>query len=589
MSAKSNLHRAVAATTMAAMCFASVAPAVAGQRVTKHKSAPQSQDRTRARVASLPVGTQRPTSEVLLSVGEGQLVTLPANVANVWTSNPGAADVYVNSQRQIYLFGKDFGEATVFATDAGGHVVYSTQVRVAQNINSVDKMMKLAMPESDIHVATAGQIAVITGTVLSPEDSVTAERLVLTMLNPGVDVSKDGAMLKIAVINRLKTATPLQVNLQVRIAEVSRSFVKNIGSNVLTRDLTGGFKLGISSGQRVPGTIGSVDTSALPMLDASSKFGFPAGTLSLPYDPRLGDFVYPGTGTAFNWTKGTQNGTIALMGKLFGVDALAALDLGERIGQVTTLAQPNLTAKSGETASFLAGGEIPIPVPQASGTGGSVITVEYKQYGVSLSFTPTVMSDGRISMRVRPEVSELSSAGAVQMSGVTIPALTTRRVETSVDLGSGQSFMIAGLLSNQHNNQIDKTPGVGDVPILGALFRSNAFQRDETELVVVITPYLVKPVNGNDIALPTDGYKAPNDFDRVFMGQLNGGTTGGDRPKPKMEVPAGAEPTVGSLNPVGPAPQPVVPRQQPAQADKPKAVPPQKKKAVADAGPGFGL
>src|SRR6202000_1104053 len=139
---------------------------------------------------------------------------------------------------------------------------------------------------------------------------------------------------------------------------------------------------------------------------------------------------------------------------------------------------------------------------------------------VSLAFTPTVLSDGRISMRVRPEVSQLSAVGAVTIGSVQVPALTTRRAETSVELGSGESFVIAGLLSNNHDNQIDRTPGLGDVPVLGALFRSNAFQRQETELVIVVTPYLVKPVNANQIALPTDGYQAPNDLSRVFLGQL---------------------------------------------------------------------
>ena len=227
---------------------------------------------------------------------------------------------------------------------------------------------------------------------------------------------------------------------------------------------------------------------------------------------------------------------------------LASLDLGETDGQVTTLANPNLTALSGETGTFLAGGEIPIPVSQGLGA----VSVEYKQYGVSLSYTPTVLADGRISLRVRPEVSQLSTQGAVTISGTTIPALTTRRAETTVELGSGQSFMIAGLLQNDHNNSINKAPGLGDVPILGALFRSNAFQRNETELVIVITPYLVKPVNANDIVLPTDGYKAPTDLGRVLMGQLSGGTTGGDRPKPSMAPPPAAQPAFGAATPATP-------------------------------------
>jgi pilus assembly protein CpaC len=371
------------------------------------------------------------------------------------------------------------------------------------------------------------------------------------------------------------------VNLQVKFAEVSRTFVKNIGVNLLTRDQGSGFTFGVGSGTRAPGTIGTPDLSNLPVLDASSRFGFPAGTISLPFDPARGDFVYPGTGTTFNTTKSANHfSTLGLAGKLLGLDILSAIDLGERIGQVTTLASPNLTALSGESSTFLAGGEIPIPISQGLGA----VSVEYKQYGVSLAFTPTVLSDGRISMRVRPEVSQLSSAGAVEIGGTSIPALTTRRAETTVELGSGESFMIAGLLQNTHNNSIDKAPGLGDVPILGTLFRSNAFQRNETELVIVITPYLVKPVNANQIVLPTDGYKAPNDFDRIFMGQLGGGTTGGDRPKPAMSPPVGAVgPTIGAID-QAPAMPPQ--NQQPAKNTAPTGN--SRKRGVASAAPGFG-
>jgi pilus assembly protein CpaC len=594
MRIKSFLHRSLTATVATAL--------VAGMPVAGVAGAP-GKSRPAARAAGhpashvgYPAGTQRPTSEVLLSIGQGELISLPGNVTDVWVSAPDVADVYVRNTHQITLFGKAFGEATIFATNAAGTVIYSTNVRVSQNLTSIDRMLKLAMPEADIRVTTVGQIAVLTGTVQSPDDSAQAARLVTALLNPGVNVSDAAAMLKIGVVNRLRTATPLQVNLQVRFAEVSRSFIKNVGFNTQTRDTSGGFLFGVASGRSV-GTIGSIDTSTLPMLDASSKFGFPAGTISLPFDPKIGQFVYPNTGTAFNFTNlaGTARTSIGLAGRLLGLDVLSALDLGERDGQVSTLANPNLTALSGETGTFLAGGEIPIPVSQGLGA----VSVEYKQYGVSLAYTPTVLSDGRISLRVRPEVSQLSSQGAVTIAGTTIPALTTRRAETTVELGSGQSFMIAGLLSNTHNNSIDKTPGLGDVPILGSLFRSNAFQRDETELVIVITPYLVKPVNNvADIHLPTDGYKAPTDLGRVLMGQLGSGTSGGERPIPSVAAPTGGAPAFGANAPVLPSTPPVAVAPAPAQAPAPRreepaiSAPPQpkaKKGAGAGAAPGFSL
>jgi pilus assembly protein CpaC len=560
MRLKHFLQRSIAASALASLTITSVA---ANAAPVKRNFASRA-----AKVAPLPAGTQRPTDEKWLSIGEGELITLPANVAEVWTSNPGAADVYVNNPRQIHLFGKDFGEATIFATSASGAVIYSTSVRVAQNSTSLDRMLKLAMPEADIKVTTVGQLAVINGTVASPDDSAQAQRFVTMALNPGIDPSS-GTGLKIAVLNRLKTATPLQVNLQVRFAEVNRSYAKNIGSNFTTIDGTGGFKFGIGSGRNPIASTYTTDPR-LPLAVGQSVQGF-------TIDPITGLLVQkPGTAI----TPGSQRTTIGGLTKFLGLDILGALDLGERIGQVTSLANPNLTALSGETGTFLAGGEIPIPVSQGLGA----TSVEYKQYGVSLAYTPTVLSDGRISLRVRPEVSQLDYSNAVSIGGSQVPGLTTRRTETTVELGSGQSFMIAGLLSNNHNNSIEKTPGAGDVPILGALFRSNAFQRNETELVIVITPYLVKPVNANDIVLPTDGYKAPTDLDRVLFGQLGGGTNGGTRPKPKMEEAPPVAPAIGAVAPAGNLPAPSRRRED---ADR-KATTPNDKKGATPA-PGFSI
>jgi pilus assembly protein CpaC len=239
--------------------------------------------------------------------------------------------------------------------------------------------------------------------------------------------------------------------------------------------------------------------------------------------------------------------SIGLAGRLLGLDLASAIDLAETDGMATTLAQPTLTALSGETASFLAGGEIPIPLSTSLGQ----VSIEYKQYGVSLAFTPTVLSDGRISMRVRPEVSQLTSAGSVVINGFQVPALATRRVETTVELGSGQSFMIGGLMQNTQNNSIDRAPGLGNLPVLGTLFRSNGFRKNETELVIVVTPYLVKPVSAGEIKLPTDGYRTPSDFDRIIMGQTFTGKTGEQAKKPTMGDPVTvpAAPSVGGMLP----------------------------------------
>ena len=472
----------------------------------------------------MPVGTFKPSGRVQLSIGQGQLITLPSNVSDVWTSNPDIADVYVSNPRQIHLFGKKFGDSTVIATAANGAVVYATNVMVAQNINSVDEMLKAAMPDADIHVQTVGQMAVINGTVASPADSAQAQQLVAALLNPGIDTSKDGAMLNIVPVNRLRTATPLQVTLKVRIAEVNRSLVKSIGVNLLSRDTSGGSILG-HLGQGNPGTI--VPITGTP---------FPNGAPN-----EVGQTV------TFNNAIGATS--LGLFGKLFGVGILGTLDLAENDGLVTTLAEPTLTALSGETASFLAGGEFPIPISQSLGS----VTVEYKQYGVGLAFTPIVLADGRISMRVRPEVSELSSEGAIKLNGFDVPALTTRRAETTVELGSGQSFMIAGLLRNAGTNNINKAPFLGDLPILGALFRSTSYKKSQTELVIIVTPYLVRPVS-TQLASPTDGLRAPTDVQRFLEGKnvdhaRGSATTTTVAPRPGMSAPAAGAAAVAAPAP----------------------------------------
>jgi len=427
--------------------------------------------------------TYKPSRQALLSVGEGQMINLPRTVASVWTSNPEVADVYVNNPRQISIFGKAFGEATIIATGADGSVVYGASVTVSPNISSINDALHRAMPDSDINVTTLGQMAVINGTVASPEDAAQAEALVRSVLNAGI---KDGDPLKILPVNRLKTATPLQVTLRVRIAEVNRSLLKKIGVNLLASDPTNGFKFGVAQG----------------------------GGIFLPAPGETSDQA----GSIIRSAVGT---TLSGGGSLFGLDLIGSLDLAQTDGLVTTLAEPNLTALSGETASFLAGGEFPIPIAQ----GNQAISIEYKQFGVGLAFTPIVLADGRISMRVRPEVSELSDAGSVRLGGFTVPALTTRRAETTVELGSGQSFMIAGLLQNRNRNNLEKAPLLGDIPILGMLFRSTSYQRDETELVIIVTPYLVRPVS-KQLALPTNGYRAPTDAQLNVEGQTFVGQSG---------------------------------------------------------------
>lgn len=486
-------------------------------------------------------GTLAPANDVTLSVGTGRMVRPSGAVAEVFVADENIADVHASSASQIYIFGKAAGSTTVYATDRNGRVVYSANVRVGQNLGSVAQMLQIAMPEADITATPMNGMVLLTGTVAQPNDAAEAERLVKAFVGTTVEV-----------VSRLRTATPQQVYLQVRIAEVSRTLARDIGTNLLSRDNTGGFLFGLGRGS--PGTITDVTSGTL----INPATGNPAvvGTVTTPN--------FPATAT-----------TLAGAGRLLGMDILGTLNLGETTGQVVTLAEPTLVALSGETATFLAGGEFPVPIPQSLGT----VTIEYKQYGVGLAFSPTVLENGRISIRVRPEVSELSANGSVRFNGFEIPSLTTRRVETTVELGSGQSFVIGGLMRNSNSNSIDRAPGLGNIPILGALFRSTHYRREETELMIVVTPYLVRPVSANQVVLPTDGYRNPDEASRLLIGSMNASR---NEPRP---MPSAAEPRTIAPGITTGAATPPVQNRQAGGSSAPAAQP----TTTASAQPGFSF
>ena len=370
-------------------------------------------------------GVSAPARSLPLGIGRGELVTLPAGMSDVFVANDAIADVQVKSSNQLYVFGKTGGETTVYASNSRGDVVWSANVRVGTNLDSIDQMLHLAMPDAHITTSTMNNTVLLTGTVAAPEDAAEAERLVKAFVSD-----------KTQVISRLKMATPLQVNLSVKIAEVSRSLSRRISSNLSSIAANNGFQYGIGQG--------TTSTYFAP----TQPIGVNTTAVTSTYTNPVTGAVTTVQGTSVPAT--TMGTTLAGAGKLLGLNLLATLNLGETIGLVTTLAEPNLTALSGETAEFLAGGEYPIPM--SSGLGS--VSVEFKKYGVSLAYTPTVLANGRISLRVRPEVSELTSEGAVTVNGFSVPGLTVRRAETTVELGSGQSFMIAGLLKNTSNNTI---------------------------------------------------------------------------------------------------------------------------------------
>jgi pilus assembly protein CpaC len=301
-----------------------------------------------------------------------------------------------------------------------------------------------------------------------------------------------------------------------------------------------------------------------------ASFGFVNATPALvPPIPAAGTAGLGGfnTPTETLISNATNNNLFASLrsGKFFinaVVDALAEQ------GLITILAEPNLVTVSGQKASFLAGGEFPVPVPQSGGANGApVITIDWKQFGVSLNFTPTILSDGRIAMHVAPEVSELAPNQGITVDSISVPGITTRRADTTVELGSGQTFAIAGLLQNATQQQLNSYPWIGDIPVIGALFRSTAFQRGESELVILVTPYLVEPVSSaTALKTSTDGFYAPGDKNRVLNGDLNAvpqpgspAGTGGLNAAPAPTAMSQPAPMPSAVQPTAVAPPPPAP------------------------------
>ena len=408
-------------------------------------------------LAPMRAATAAPSAEpVAVEVGAGQLIRLSAPAEALFVANPAVADVQVKSPRLIYVFGKLPGETTLYAVGAEDEVLLETRVTVAHNLTRLREAIAIARPDARIEVASVDESILLTGIAPSPGAAEDVRAIASRLLG------EEGR-----IINAVRVTMPMQVNLRVRIAEVSRDVGKRLGVSWEALRTTGQFVFGLGTGALGAG--------------AAAVAG---NVVALGYDGQR-------------------------------TDANALIDALDDQGLLTVLAEPNLTAMTGESANFLAGGEFPIPVPQEDG----VITIDYRSFGVSLSFVPVVLEDGRIHLRVLTEVSQLSAAGALQFNGFNVPALTTRQAETAVQLGSGQSFAIAGLLSNTTNQDVSRFPGLGDLPVLGTLFRSTRFQREETELVVIVTPYLVRPVDGQ-MALPTDGYRATSDAERISTGAL---------------------------------------------------------------------
>ncbi|WP_086650602.1 type II and III secretion system protein family protein [Acetobacter cibinongensis] len=387
-----------------------------------------------------------------LAVGAGRLLSLSQPTASVFVADPQIADVQIPSDDKIFILGKKSGTTTLFALDESGNSVSSWTIRVEADQTAFTPRAQTESEHASLQTTPNG--SVITGSVANADQ---ADHL--ATVARGIEGKEH------PLANQMGVTHPLQVNLRIRIAEVSRSVAQQIGFNWSTVIKAGSFAFGLQS-------------AAIAENAASSLFG------------------------------GVSSSS---------VNAQTVLDAMANEHLVTLLAEPNLTAISGSTATFLAGGEFPIPVPQALG----VTSIQYMQYGVSLAFTPTVLGAGLIHLKVRPTVSALSGTGSYQLNNLSVPALTTRQAQTEVELASGESFAIAGLLRNDADNNVQKFPILGDIPILGQLFRSSRFQRDQSELVIIITPYLVKPVD--PLHTPDDPLRhvhQPSELERFFYGRM---------------------------------------------------------------------
>lgn len=434
---------------------------------------------------------------LFIETSQGVLLRLDREAANVFIANPLIADIQIKSPRLFYVFALLPGSTSVYAIDKNDNIIYSTIIEVTQNIARIQETISRLLPSASIKVESLSGIILLTGYAQSPDDADLAQQLVEEMLVIRViDGNISQGLVTQKVINRIKISTPTQVNLRVKIAEMSRNTLKTLGFNWEASFLTagGGSFLGFTQG---------------------------ANVFDLIEDPaNPGEFIKQ----FFTGNDGANSFFFDNIGGRHDISAV--IDALETEGYLSILAEPNLTALSGETASFLAGGEFPVPVPQ-SGISQGAVTIQFKQFGVGLSFTPTVLSENKIHLRVSPEVSQLSTQGAVTINEITIPALTTRRATTTVELASGQSFAIAGLLQSNISQQTRKFPWLADIPILGTLFRSDTFKREETELVIIVTPYIVRPVNSERLMAPTDINHMPMDTGRYLKGKRDLAGDGG--------------------------------------------------------------
>ena len=448
--------------------------------------------------------------QIDVPVNKSQVITADRPIAKAMVGNAEIADVLPVTDQSIYVLGKQMGTTSLTLYDNAGRVLSIMDIAVGPDVIALEEQLRQVVPDEDIQARISNKSIVLTGMVNSAGAADRASRLAQAF----VDEEAGGT-----VINLIGMGSSQQVMLEVRFAEVSRDTGKELGVRLSGRSRGGTFDgiTGTGSGF-VPGVPGTVERT----YDANGNLT--GTTVSGAVDAYLG--VTP------------LADMFGILRKTFGLgnlDITAQINALEERGLAKTLAQPTLIALSGERASFLAGGEFPVPVNQTSGDGGA-ITVEFKPFGISLAFTPTVLGDKTISLIVEPEVSAIDQNASLRIGDLVIPGLRTRRANTTLELRDGESFAIAGLLSKDFETTVEQIPLLGSIPIIGSLFRSSSFRKGETELLIVVTPHLVQPLRPDQVRLPTDRVADPREGDTFLLGQPY-------RPVPvEPAVPVGSTP-----------------------------------------------
>jgi pilus assembly protein CpaC len=456
----------------------------AGTREASLRDATWGADMIQRSHVVIPSGTRFPVSRKLsVNVDKSMFVELPVDLQSVLVSNPEIVDAVVQSNRMIYLLGKDSGEANIFLIGPDGQKLAFFEVTVSRDLTSLNDTLARLIPGSKIRGEMVADNVVLTGSVINPID---ADR--------AVDLAQRFVKKKDGVTNMISVAAKEQVLLKIQVAEMQRDAIRRLGVSYPGIALKGG---NISFTQVIQNAFPASGTAVGAAASVLGPNGLPIPG-AIPFAPTSGLAAQP------TWQSGSNQIT-------------ALIEALERSGMIKTLAEPNLTAISGEQAKFLAGGEFPIPVAQEQGR----ISVAWKPFGVGVNFRPIVMADGRISLNIAAEVSELSSDSAFTAGGITIASLKVRRAETTLEMPSGGTLAMAGLLTDDTRQNIDGVPGLKNLPVLGALFRSTDFRRRESELVILVTPYLVSHAPKREFARPDGGFAPSHSLRELFLGQLH--------------------------------------------------------------------